>query len=170
MPKPPGIYAERPGDELPATPVPFVTCQGLPFFDQTQPRGHQPPGLFFPVMRVIRLPKPASRAMLVAGQPTLDRAARARQAPFGGWPCLVCTSVRSCVVPKSSRSSFAKAQTRPGRSLGVGAKVRLRQRQTTGVVIGYSPQRNRVRVRWDDTGEVAHILIANLERVPAVSK
>jgi hypothetical protein len=86
------------------------------------------------------------------------------------WPCLVCTRVRSCVVPKSSRSSLREGPDAPGPSLGVGAQVRLRQRQTTGVVIGYSPHRSRVWVRWEDTGEVTHILIANLERVPAVSK
>jgi hypothetical protein len=73
-------------------------------------------------------------------------------------------------VPKSSRSSLREGPDAPRPFLGVGAQVRLRQRQTTGVVIGYSPHRSRVWVRWEDTGEVTHILIANLERVPAVSK
>jgi hypothetical protein len=56
---------------------------------------------------------------------------------------------------------------RPGRSLGLGAQVRLRERHATGIVIGYSPDIDRVRVQWDDTEEVTHILIANLERVPS---
>jgi hypothetical protein len=34
------------------------------------------------------------------------------------------------------------------------------------VIIRNSTDRDRMQVQWDDTGEVAHILIANLERVP----
>jgi hypothetical protein len=50
--------------------------------------------------------------------------------------------------------------------LPLGATVRLRGREATGVIVGRSIDRDRVRVQWDDTGEVAHILISNLERVP----
>jgi hypothetical protein len=30
--------------------------------------------------------------------------------------------------------------------------------RATGAVIAYSPERNRVPVRWDDTGKVNHCL------------
>jgi hypothetical protein len=48
--------------------------------------------------------------------------------------------------------------------LPLGAAVRLRGREATGVVIGNSPHHDyRVRVQWDDTGEVTHCLKRNLE-------
>jgi hypothetical protein len=47
--------------------------------------------------------------------------------------------------------------------LPLGAAVRLRGRDATGVVIGNSRDRYRVRVQWDDTGEVTHCLKRNLE-------
>jgi hypothetical protein len=40
--------------------------------------------------------------------------------------------------------------------------VRLRGRKAAGVIIGDSPEIDRVRVRWDDTEEVTHCLKANL--------
>jgi hypothetical protein len=55
-------------------------------------------------------------------------------------------------------------------TLPLGAHVRLRRRQATGVVVGYSPDFDRVQVQWDDTRAVTHILIPNLERVPAASE
>jgi hypothetical protein len=74
----------------------------------------------------------------------------------------------SRVINQRSRKLAVEFSTLAAK--GVGAQVRQRQRQTTGVVIGYSPDRDRVRVKWDDSGEVTHILTANLERVPAVGK
>ena len=48
--------------------------------------------------------------------------------------------------------------------LPLGAAVRLRGRKATGVVIGNSSHYEyRVRVQWDDTGEVTHCLKRNLE-------
>ena len=44
----------------------------------------------------------------------------------------------------------------------LGSHVRLRLREATGVVVGYSSG-ERVRVQWDDTGVVTHCLNANLE-------
>jgi hypothetical protein len=41
--------------------------------------------------------------------------------------------------------------------------VRLRGREATGVVIGNSHYEYRVRVQWDDSGEVTHCLKRNLE-------
>ena len=47
--------------------------------------------------------------------------------------------------------------------LPLGTTVRLRRREATGVVIGNSRDKYRVRVQWDDTGEVTHCLKRNLE-------
>ena len=47
--------------------------------------------------------------------------------------------------------------------LPLGAAVRLRGRKATGGVIGNTRDRYRVRVQWDDTGEVTHCLKRNLE-------
>jgi hypothetical protein len=45
----------------------------------------------------------------------------------------------------------------------LGTAVRLRGKEaTTGVIIAYASDSDRVRVRWDDTGEVTHCLRANL--------
>ena len=50
------------------------------------------------------------------------------------------------------------------RPLPLGTAVRLRGREATGVVIGNSGHYEyRVRVQWDDTGEVTHCLKRNLE-------
>ena len=54
-------------------------------------------------------------------------------------------------MPKSAEPSLRK---RP--DLLIGAYVRLRRGQATGVVIANSTDINRVQVRWDDTGEVTH--------------
>ena len=46
----------------------------------------------------------------------------------------------------------------------LGTAVRLHNKGTTGVVIGSSHLNDRVRVRWDDTGEVTHCLKTSLAR------
>jgi hypothetical protein len=58
---------------------------------------------------------------------------------------------------------FAVGKT--AQPLPLGATVRLRGRDATGVIIGNSPDIERVRVQWDDTGEVTHCLCTRL--VPA---
>ena len=65
-------------------------------------------------------------------------------------------------IGRGSKDAVPIAQPLP-----LGARVRLRGREATGVIIGNSTDRDRVQVQWDDTGEVTHILIANLERVPS---
>jgi hypothetical protein len=60
-------------------------------------------------------------------------------------------------VPK-----LAKRPRRKGAPLLLGARVRFHSREATGVIIGNSLDTDRVRVRWDDTGEVSHCLRANL--------
>jgi hypothetical protein len=47
----------------------------------------------------------------------------------------------------------------------LGAHVRMRGRDATGVIIANSSDSDRVRVRWDDTGEVMHCLRGKLELV-----
>jgi hypothetical protein len=44
----------------------------------------------------------------------------------------------------------------------LGAHVRLHSSEATGVIIANSIDSDRVRVRWDDTGEVTHCLRAKL--------
>jgi hypothetical protein len=83
----------------------------------------------------------------------LGRGARAdsdtrRDYPIGGY------------VQRTSRQTCPAATAQP---LRLGAAVRLRGRKATGVVIGNSRDRYRVRVQWDDTGEVTHCLKRNLE-------
>ena len=56
----------------------------------------------------------------------------------------------------------AKRFRRNRAPLLLGARVRFHSREATGVVIGYSPESDRVRVRWDDTGEIAHCFRASL--------
>jgi hypothetical protein len=56
----------------------------------------------------------------------------------------------------------AKRLRRNRAPLLLGARVGLHSREATGVVIGNSPDRDRVRARWDDTGEVRRCLRANL--------
>jgi hypothetical protein len=58
----------------------------------------------------------------------------------------------------SPNDPVATAQPPP-----LGAAVRLRRRDATGVVVGNSPDIDRVRVQWDDTGEVTHCVRTNLE-------
>jgi hypothetical protein len=41
---------------------------------------------------------------------------------------------------------------------GTTQRLLLGARRATGAVIAYSPERNRVPVRWDDTGKVNHCL------------
>jgi len=55
-----------------------------------------------------------------------------------------------------------RSDTKP---LLLGAAVRLRGREGTGLIIGKAPDIDRVAVRWDDTGEVTHCLKAKLELV-----
>jgi hypothetical protein len=58
--------------------------------------------------------------------------------------------------PKPAKRRAATAQP-----LLLGARVRLHSIDTTGVIIG-SIDSSRVRVRWDDTGEVTTCLRAKL--------
>jgi len=60
-------------------------------------------------------------------------------------------------VPKPAKRHAAIA-----RSLLLGAHVRLHSREKTGVIIGKSVDRDRVRVRWDGTGKVTRCLRAKL--------
>jgi hypothetical protein len=62
----------------------------------------------------------------------------------------------------SSVRPVPKPAKRPAQPLLLGAHVRLHSREATGVVIGNSPDSDRVRVRWHDTGEVTHCLRAKL--------
>jgi hypothetical protein len=62
---------------------------------------------------------------------------------------------------KPAQPSPRRAET--AQLLPFGTAVRLRGREATGVVIGNSPYEYRVRVEWDDTGEVTHCLKRNLE-------
>jgi hypothetical protein len=52
--------------------------------------------------------------------------------------------------------------TATAKPLLLGAHVRLPSSGATGVVIGYPPERDRVFVRWDDSGEVTRCLKAKL--------
>jgi hypothetical protein len=47
----------------------------------------------------------------------------------------------------------------------IGATVRLRGTEPTGVIIGNSSDKDRVRVRWKDTGDETYCLKANLALV-----
>jgi hypothetical protein len=58
-------------------------------------------------------------------------------------------------VPKPAKRPAAQP-------LLLGAHVRLHSREATGVMIGNSPDTDRVRVRWDDTGKVTRCLRAKL--------
>jgi hypothetical protein len=60
-------------------------------------------------------------------------------------------------VPKPAKRPAATAQP-----LLLGAHVRLHSSEATGVIIANSIDSDRVRVRWDDTGEVTHCLRAKL--------
>jgi hypothetical protein len=67
-------------------------------------------------------------------------------------------SVSKRTLPSRNDDPVATAQPLP-----LGATVRLRGREATGVIIGNSTDRDRVRVQWDDTGEVTHCVKTNLE-------
>jgi hypothetical protein len=64
-------------------------------------------------------------------------------------------SVRSSSKP--SPGSGSSPQHFP-----LGAAVRLRRGEVTGIVTGYPSDIDRVQVLWDDTGEVTYCLKANL--------
>ena len=69
-------------------------------------------------------------------------------------------------VPPSKRTLPSDALHDPvatAQPLPFGATVRLRGRDPTGVVIGNSPDVDRVRVQWDDTGEVTHCVRTSLK-------
>src|SRR5262245_27368629 len=61
-------------------------------------------------------------------------------------------------LPSRDDDPVATAQLLP-----LGANVRLRGREATGVIVGNSPDIDRFQVQWDDTGMVTHCLKANLE-------
>ena len=65
------------------------------------------------------------------------------------------------VRPRKPAQPLRDATAQP---LRLGAAVRLRGRGVTSVVIGNSPDIDRVRVRWDGTDEVTHCLRASLEQ------
>jgi hypothetical protein len=67
------------------------------------------------------------------------------------------------VRPSKPPQPLRKSRDADAQPLPLGAAVRLRGRETTGVVIGNSHYEYRVRVQWDDTGEVTHCLKRNLE-------
>jgi hypothetical protein len=61
-------------------------------------------------------------------------------------------------LPANSTRSTATAQP-----FLIGAHVRLHTSPATGVVIGYySPNRDSVLVRWDESGEVTRCLTSKL--------
>jgi hypothetical protein len=62
------------------------------------------------------------------------------------------------------RNQFSKKRSAEQRLL-LGTRVRLHNKGTTGVVVGSSYLYKRVRVGWDDTGEVTHCLKTSLARV-----
>jgi len=68
------------------------------------------------------------------------------------------SSVRPVPNPASHSTTTAKP-------LLIGAHVRLHSSEPTGVVIGYSRERDRLLVRLFDTGEVTSCLRAKLAPV-----
>jgi hypothetical protein len=57
------------------------------------------------------------------------------------------------------RASAKQRTATTAQPLLLGTAVRLRGKEpTTGVIIAYAPDSDRVRVRWDDTGKVTHCL------------
>jgi hypothetical protein len=68
----------------------------------------------------------------------------------------------SSVRPITNPANHPTATAQP---LLLGAYVHLHMSPATGVVIGYSPERDRVLVRWDDSGEVTRCLRAKLAPV-----
>jgi hypothetical protein len=63
------------------------------------------------------------------------------------------------------RPFLSKRPAATAQPLLLGTAVRLHNKGTTGIVIGSSPLYDRVRVRWDDTGEVTHCIKTSLARV-----
>jgi hypothetical protein len=66
----------------------------------------------------------------------------------------------------SSREPPAAAPPEQKRA-AVRRKSHQRAALGPGVIIGNSPDIDRVQVQWDDTGEVTHCLKTNLELVPS---
>jgi len=63
----------------------------------------------------------------------------------------------------SAKPSFQWRSATTAQRLLLGTAVRLRGKEpTTGVIIAYAPDSDRVRVRWDDTDKVTPCLRANL--------
>jgi hypothetical protein len=60
-------------------------------------------------------------------------------------------------LPANSTKPAATAQP-----LLIGAHVRLHMSPATGVVIGCSPNRDSVLVRWDESGKVTRCLRSKL--------
>jgi hypothetical protein len=60
-------------------------------------------------------------------------------------------------VPNPAKHSVATAQP-----LLLGAHVHLHSDAATGVVIGYSPERDCVLVRWNESGKVTRCLRSKL--------
>jgi hypothetical protein len=56
-------------------------------------------------------------------------------------------------------ANSAKLTSQP---LLIGVHVRLHSGAATGVVIGYSPNRDSVLVRWDESGKVTRCLRSKL--------
>ena len=67
------------------------------------------------------------------------------------------------VLSRRLRTGLRKRPAATAQPLLLGAAVRLGRSGATGAVIGNSADIDRVRVRWDDTGEVTNCLRANLE-------
>jgi hypothetical protein len=69
------------------------------------------------------------------------------------------------VLSRRLRTRLRKRPATTEQPLLLGAAVRQRRGEATGVVIGESADIDRVRIRWHDTDEVTDCLSANL--VPA---
>jgi|SoiMethySBSTD1v2_1073268.scaffolds.fasta_scaffold1181765_2 hypothetical protein len=70
------------------------------------------------------------------------------------------------VLSRRLRTGLRKRLATIAQPVLLGAAVRVRRGEATGVVIGKPADTDRVRVRWDDTDEVTDCLRANL--IPAV--
>ena len=69
----------------------------------------------------------------------------------------------SMSIVHSAKPTVHKRSARTAQPLLLGTAVRLRGKEaTTGVIIAYASDSDRVGVRWDDTGHVTHCLGANL--------
>jgi hypothetical protein len=60
-------------------------------------------------------------------------------------------------MPSNSTKPAPTAQP-----LLIGAHVRVHMSRETGVVIGYGPDRERVLVRWNESGEMTQCLRSKL--------